>query len=123
MFHSSRPSLSHPGDTIVLNKPVGYVSGQEEHQHVPAVRLLTRENLHLADLGEEERRHFSSGDSGALCFDTWMPGAAETLSGYAAAGRLDIDSKGVMSEFLHMYNPRFAWHDIRSCLFNSHWHC
>ena len=29
---------------VVLNKPVGYVSGQPEHNHLPAVKLLTREN-------------------------------------------------------------------------------
>lgn len=80
----------------MLNKPVGYVSGQEEHQHVPAVRLLTRDNIHLVDFDEEERQFFSARDSGALRFDRWMPGVAETLSGYAAAGRLDIDSTGVM---------------------------
>ncbi len=124
--YPDRPWEEIMGDTIVLNKPVGYVSGQEEHQHVPAVRLLTRRNMHLvgADFDAEARRAF--GDGGALHFDRWKYGGydvrsnsvpkrvretldefalretngrddvEETLSGYAPAGRLDIDSTGVI---------------------------
>lgn len=114
------------GDTIVLHKPIGYVSGNEEHQHVPAVRLLTRDNMHLNGLGEKERQSFLAKDSPVLNFVKWkfsgfdkmansVPrhirdtlskdklnerqakgGIAETLSGYAPAGRLDIDSTGVI---------------------------
>ena len=42
------------GDTVVLHKPAGYVSGQPEDsviggrgRHEPAVRLLTRKNLYI----------------------------------------------------------------------------
>jgi hypothetical protein len=42
------PLMEIMGDTIVLNKPVGYVLGQEEHRHMSAVRLLNRGNMHLA---------------------------------------------------------------------------
>lgn len=117
-----RPWDEIGGDTIVLNKPVGYVSGQEEHEHVPAVRLLTRRNIHLADFDEEERQQLSKRDS-VLQFDrrnylrfdndSSVPkhirktltdgeesqgkkGFVETLSGYAVAGRLDINSTGIM---------------------------
>jgi len=44
------------GDTVVLHKPPGYVSGQPEDsiiggrgRHVPAVQLLTRKNLHFEE--------------------------------------------------------------------------
>lgn len=60
--------------TIILNKPVGYVSGQPEDDHKPAVVLITRENQFE---GEEslKREHFD---------------------GLAPAGRLDIDSRGLL---------------------------
>lgn len=124
--YSDRPWEEIMGDTIVLHKPIGYVSGQEEHQHVPAVRLLSCRNMHLTikDFDDVTRRTFRNGD--ALHFDRWkfsgfetkansIPkqiratldedelqakqngfDVEETLSGYAPAGRLDIDSTGVM---------------------------
>jgi 23S rRNA pseudouridine2604 synthase len=64
--------------TILLNKPIGYVSGQPEKGYEPAVRLITPETQdreidprapHL------ERKHFE---------------------GLAPAGRLDIDSQGLI---------------------------
>lgn len=62
--------------TILLNKPIGYVSGQPEPGYEPAVRLITAEN-HILSRGEPalDRRHFV---------------------GLAPAGRLDIDSKGLL---------------------------
>ena len=39
--------------TIMLHKPVGYVSGQPEHGQVPAVKLLTADRL----VGEIGRAH------------------------------------------------------------------
>lgn len=118
------------GDTIVLNKPVGYVSGQEEHQHVPAVRLLTQANLHIDQSDTETRESLKSGSAFNFTRKKWngfdlksssVPkpirdrlGADRninnesvaqnsnsffeeaTLSGYAPAGRLDIDSTGVI---------------------------
>lgn len=60
--------------TIILNKPVGYVSGQPEDDHKPAVVLITKENQFV---GSEslKREHFD---------------------GLAPAGRLDIDSRGLL---------------------------
>jgi 23S rRNA pseudouridine2604 synthase len=63
--------------TIVLHKPVGYVSGQAEDGHEPAVVLIRPENRW-------------SGDTSPRRFD------ASQLRGLAPAGRLDIDSTGLL---------------------------
>jgi 23S rRNA pseudouridine2604 synthase len=63
--------------TILLNKPVGYVSGQAEDNYQPAVVLINAAS------------HFS-GDSSPLRF------APAQLKGLAPAGRLDIDSTGLL---------------------------
>jgi 23S rRNA pseudouridine2604 synthase len=63
--------------TILLNKPIGYVSGQAEDGHEPAVVLV------------QERNHWK-GDSAKLRF------APQQLRGLAPAGRLDIDSTGLL---------------------------
>ncbi|WP_242615454.1 pseudouridine synthase [Sphaerotilus mobilis] len=63
--------------TILLNKPIGYVSGQAEDGHEPAVVLLRPENQWAED------------KSGTR----WHPGQ---LRGLAPAGRLDIDSVGLL---------------------------
>jgi 23S rRNA pseudouridine2604 synthase len=63
--------------TILLNKPVGYVSGQAEKGYTPAVELVTASN------------HFP-GDGSARRFD------ASQRKGLAPAGRLDIDSQGLL---------------------------
>lgn len=64
--------------TIILNKPVGYVSAQPEKDYVPAVRLITDESqfrlAHQKGL-QLEQKHFE---------------------GLAVAGRLDIDSQGLL---------------------------
>jgi 23S rRNA pseudouridine2604 synthase len=61
--------------TILLNKPVGHVSGQAEDGYAPAAALIT-----AANLWAEEKRPFH-------------PGHAR---GLAPAGRLDIDSTGLL---------------------------
>jgi 23S rRNA pseudouridine2604 synthase len=63
--------------TILLNKPIGYVSGQAEDGHEPAVVLV------------QERNHWN-GDASRLRF------APQQLRGLAPAGRLDIDSTGLL---------------------------
>ncbi|WP_459622764.1 pseudouridine synthase, partial [Burkholderia sp. 3C] len=63
--------------TILLHKPVGYVSGQAEDGYEPAVTLITREN------------HWS-GDRSPLRFSPMQ------LRALAPAGRLDIDSTGML---------------------------
>jgi 23S rRNA pseudouridine2604 synthase len=63
--------------TVMIHKPVGIVSSQPEGRQVPAVRLLTRDNL--------------EGEAAAI------PGRDSRL---APVGRLDMDSRGllIMSE-------------------------
>ena len=63
--------------TIMINKPVGYVSGQAEDDYVPAVRLVTTVN-------------HSETDQGGLKIH------ANHFKGLAPAGRLDIDSQGLL---------------------------
>lgn len=62
--------------TVVLNKPQGYVSGQAEHGHPPAIRLLTTDRL-----WEKENK------------DNRLP---SSWKGYAPAGRLDLHSTGLL---------------------------
>ncbi|QDK45543.1 pseudouridylate synthase [Bdellovibrio sp. ZAP7] len=61
--------------TILLNKPVGYVSAQPEPQYIPAIRLITDQN----QFGDSKLRL-----------------KPEHLKGIAVAGRLDIDSQGLL---------------------------
>lgn len=63
--------------TILLNKPVGYVSGQAEDGHQPAMMLIKPENRWTDDPSPAK---FKLGH----------------LRGLAPAGRLDIDSTGLL---------------------------
>ena len=62
--------------TVLLHKPVGYVSGQPEPGCTPAVTLISAET--------------QSPQSGDPVFKPWM------LRGLAPAGRLDVDSTGLL---------------------------
>src|SRR5262249_36186899 len=61
--------------TIILNKPVGYVSAQPEPGYTPAIKLITQVN----QFGKPDERL-----------------KPEHLKGLAVAGRLDIDSQGLL---------------------------
>lgn len=63
--------------TFLINKTIGYVSAQPEDGHRPASDLLTRENQWKDD---RTKRAFHHG----------------LLRGLAPAGRLDIDSNGLL---------------------------
>ena len=63
--------------TILLHKPVGYVSGQAEDGHQPAITLI------------DARSHWH-GDASRTRF------VPAQLKGLAPAGRLDIDSVGLL---------------------------
>ena len=63
--------------TILLNKPIGFVSGQPEPGYTPAVTLVTPQS-HYA--GDRAPQRFSRSH----------------LQGLAPAGRLDIDSQGLL---------------------------
>jgi 23S rRNA pseudouridine2604 synthase len=62
--------------TIILHKPIGFVSGQAEDGHKPAVTLIKADT--------QQRK------SGAQVFHS------SNLRGLAPAGRLDIDSTGLL---------------------------
>lgn len=64
--------------TVLLHKPVGYVSGQAEDGYTPAVALITRDS-----------QYFGSRRGG-------MRFSPALLRGLAPAGRLDIDSTGLL---------------------------
>jgi 23S rRNA pseudouridine2604 synthase len=61
--------------TILLHKPMGYVSGQAEDGHTPAAALITAATQVAND---------------KLRFSPWF------MRGLAPAGRLDIDSTGLL---------------------------
>lgn len=61
--------------TIIVNKPIGYVSSQPEPPYQPAVKLILDENQY--------------GDSKLRLRE-------EHFDGLAVAGRLDIDSQGLL---------------------------
>lgn len=63
--------------TFLLNKPIGYVSGQPEDNHKPASVLLAKETRWRED---KSPRRFHPAQ----------------LQGLAPAGRLDIDSSGLL---------------------------
>jgi 23S rRNA pseudouridine2604 synthase len=63
--------------TVLLNKPVGYVSGQAEDGHTPAIQLI------------EAGNHWRE-DKSTVRF------APKQRMGLAPAGRLDIDSVGLL---------------------------
>ncbi len=68
--------------TILLHKPVGYVSGQAEDGYQPAIVLVHPDNEWLDDpeLNDYNAKEFQRG----------------FLHGLAPAGRLDIDSTGLL---------------------------
>ena len=63
--------------TVILHKPVGYVSGQAEDGYRPAVTLVTAQTHWAQD-------------------PVTKPFTPALLSGLAPAGRLDIDSTGLL---------------------------
>ncbi len=63
--------------TILVNKPIAYVSAQAEKGYRPAIHLITAANHDPKDL---DRRRLRPAD----------------LKGLAPAGRLDIDSQGLL---------------------------
>lgn len=64
--------------TVILNKPLGYVSAQAEHGYQPASTLITQANYHTRNATSASTfRHLQT-------------------QGLAPAGRLDIDSTGLL---------------------------
>ena len=69
--------------TIILNKPVGYVSAQPEPGYIPAIKLITTAN----QFSKPVSKPVSKSD------ERLRP---EHLRGLAVVGRLDIDSQGLL---------------------------
>ena len=63
--------------TVLLNKPVGYVSGQAEDGYTPATTVITPENRWAGD-------------------DSTLRWSSAQLRSLVPAGRLDIDSVGLL---------------------------
>ena len=76
-LNKSAQSQQQTQVTILLNKPISYVSGQAEDGYQPAV-VLVKPDAHW------------SGDTSGIRF------TAAHLKGLAPAGRLDIDSQGLL---------------------------
>lgn len=76
-FVSSAQKEKQSKVTILLNKPIGYVSTQPEKGYIPAIELITEENQIKSF---KDRSTFNSSH----------------LKKLAVAGRLDIDSKGLL---------------------------
>ncbi|SET56264.1 ribosomal large subunit pseudouridine synthase F [Nitrosomonas marina] len=76
-LHSAARSQQSRLVTILINKPVGYVSGQPESGYRPAIQLIKAETqFHNKGIKKKFK--------------------AEHLKNLAPAGRLDIDSQGLL---------------------------
>jgi 23S rRNA pseudouridine2604 synthase len=76
-LHSAAQAQQLEQVTILLNKPVGYVSGQPEAGYQPAISLVNQASCFK---GDRTTKRFNPAH----------------LSGLAPAGRLDIDSSGLL---------------------------
>lgn len=65
--------------TVLLNKPIGFVSAQPEKNYRPAIALVSAENQY-SDARDRKQQRFDP----------------RHLRGLAPAGRLDIDSTGLL---------------------------
>ena len=77
--------------TVLLHKPIGYVSGQAEDGHTPASVLAVPENQWHEVLRDEQGRRNPS-----TRHVKPAPVRHQDLFGLAPAGRLDIDSTGLL---------------------------
>ncbi len=76
-LRSAAQNIQQQRVTILLNKPIGYVSGQAEHNYKPAIALIDGATRWSED-NSPQQFHRSQ------------------LLGLAPAGRLDIDSQGLL---------------------------
>ncbi len=67
--------------TVILNKPIGYVSSTPEDDYPHALSLILPENQWAAKASEPSRQRIQT---------------VQDLKGLAPAGRLDIDSQGLI---------------------------
>jgi 23S rRNA pseudouridine2604 synthase len=89
--------------TVLLNKPLGIVSSQAEHGYTPAIQLLSRRNQFFGgrrllpendddDDNEDEDEDMSLHQRSS----NPRPTSPRQLRGWSAAGRLDINSTGLL---------------------------
>ncbi len=88
--------------TVILHKPMGYVSAQAEEGHTPASVLVTLENQwHEAGVFTAIARDVAANSPGTATQPASRgapsgPMRRQDLWGFAPAGRLDIDSTGLL---------------------------
>jgi 23S rRNA pseudouridine2604 synthase len=91
--------------TVLLNKPLGIVSSQAEHGYTPAIQLLSRRNQFFGgrrilpengnDDGDEDEDDDEESSLPERNNDP-RPTSPRALRGWSAAGRLDINSTGLL---------------------------
>lgn len=69
--------------TILLHKPIGYVSGQPEPGYIPAITLIKSENFFF---GQNKDKNI----------ETNLKTLPQLCQNLAPAGRLDLDSSGLL---------------------------
>jgi 23S rRNA pseudouridine2604 synthase len=81
--------------TIMLNKPIGFVSAQPEKEYKPAIVLLTKENEYRP---EPARAKTPLADRSLIRKPAFALQKVDPqrLEGLAVIGRLDIDSTGLL---------------------------
>lgn len=80
-----------PAISVMINKPVGYVSAQPEGEQVPAARLLTSANL---DRGRSGPHLYKLNTEAGL--NARGPNLPTKHTSLAPLGRLDQDSRGLL---------------------------
>ncbi len=80
-----------PAISVIINKPVGYVSSQPEAGQIPAARLLTSANLDRASSDA-----LSSGSNLEAGLKARGPNLPTKHTSLAPLGRLDQDSRGLL---------------------------
>jgi 23S rRNA pseudouridine2604 synthase len=95
--------LSHQY-TVLLNKPLGIVSSQAEHGYTPAIQLLNRRNQFVggrrqpvdADDDDDDDDEIDADDTSQSRRKFTRPTSPRQLQGWSVAGRLDINSTGLL---------------------------
>jgi 23S rRNA pseudouridine2604 synthase len=89
--------------TVLLNKPLGIVSSQAEHGYTPAIQLLSRRNQFFGGrrlLPENDNDNGDKDDDEDISLpprnNDPRPTSPRQLRGWSAAGRLDINSTGLL---------------------------
>lgn len=82
--------------TVLLNKPIGYVSNLPEDGYEPAVVLLTNENFYSRSTQSSRGSQKGNEDLNDNEFEKSSMVAPRSLDNMAVCGRLDIDSQGLL---------------------------